>query len=489
MKTLSYKTILSSIAVMAFAALVSCGKNEPDPVPPGPDPGTETADTLAAPVLEKSAITDSSFTISWEAVENAEGYVYDFGGEEKSTAETSVDFSGLEAETDYTVRVKATSSAENTADSEWSEITVTTLEKEEEPDIPVEEGLTFTVTDDDITSTYIYMTVIPSDETAQYSYILTDTKTVEGYSDLSELAYLLINISGEMEILQGTQPMLFEVNIRPAHQYTLLLFGYEGTEITSEVFRHDVETPEGEINEGMTFDMFAEVEGPTSIYVDIYPSDNEAYYFYNVITLEEYEYYKDDLTQYIRDVCADVGISIDRYMRQFASVGPEDYTFTGLDPDTEYILFAAGCELLDNDVRFFTPQLYEGELRTPPVSSGVEDLTFTELQFSVGAKGVFTMITPSNLSTTYVYSFMTVEEYGTYINDMEGYFSMLASEEGLSLAGYIQGNMVSGKISETLPITLEGGYSYKLMAVGVSLVGTNVTFGTPQATSYAVPVN
>ena len=370
------KTCALLLAIITLSySLTSCDKD--NPIPPAP----ETADTLAAPVLESANISDSSFTVKWKAIGGAEEYLYMFSGKENTIKETFIDFKGLEADTEYSVSVKAVSSAEGVTDSEWSEIIVKTLEstnEEPEPDPdpdpepePDPEGLTFTIEDEVITSTSISFTFVPSDQTADYSYILTDTETVEPYEDnLEEIVYALIGYSGGADILRGTESIIFETNIRPGQQYSLMLFGYDGQEITSDVFRHDVETPEGEINENITFEMYANVLDSYSIFVEIYPSDNQAYYFFNLITVEEYEYYKEDLAQYIRDVCAEVGISIDTYMKHFASIGPEYDTFDHLTPNTEYILFAVGCEPLDNDVRFFTPQLYNGDLVTPSDSSG-----------------------------------------------------------------------------------------------------------------------
>ena len=155
------KTCALLLAIITLSySLTSCDKD--NPIPPAP----ETADTLAAPVLESANISDSSFTVKWKAIGGAEEYIYLFSGEENTIKETFIDFKGLEADTEYSVSVKAVSSAEGVTDSEWSEIIVKTLEstnEEPEPDPdpdpepePDPEGLTFTIEDEVITSTLLH---------------------------------------------------------------------------------------------------------------------------------------------------------------------------------------------------------------------------------------------------------------------------------------------------------------------------------------------
>ena len=83
--------------------------------------GSETpGNTLDKPAVTVSGQTENSANVSWDAVENATGYIYKLDGpttvKETSTTELAAELTGLTAG-EYTVSVKAT--AEGYTDSEW----------------------------------------------------------------------------------------------------------------------------------------------------------------------------------------------------------------------------------------------------------------------------------------------------------------------------------------------------------------------------------
>lgn len=106
---------LAMILAMALCA-VSCEEKEPEVQPV----------QLEAPALTIVNSTSSSFTIGWEAVENASSYVYTLNGQqEETTSELSVAYADL-TPGEYVLKVKAVASdPELYPDSEWAEITVT----------------------------------------------------------------------------------------------------------------------------------------------------------------------------------------------------------------------------------------------------------------------------------------------------------------------------------------------------------------------------
>lgn len=87
---------------------------------------------LAKPEIIIGDQTPTSFTATWTAVENADSYTYILDdGQEKSTKETSVEFTGLESG-NYTIKVKATSAdKESFSDSEWAEARVSLREADQ----------------------------------------------------------------------------------------------------------------------------------------------------------------------------------------------------------------------------------------------------------------------------------------------------------------------------------------------------------------------
>ena len=105
------RSILLCAALLAAA--VSCNTDEEGIV-------------LSTPVLSIADTTSTSFTVAWEAVENADMYTYEFGEDQASTEELSVTFDGLVPDSMYTVKVKAVSTSAS-VESEWAEISVALL--------------------------------------------------------------------------------------------------------------------------------------------------------------------------------------------------------------------------------------------------------------------------------------------------------------------------------------------------------------------------
>lgn len=134
MKTLNRFFYAAMTAFASVALLASCEK-DPEPGPePEPEPSEPTQ--LATPSLSVEDQTNTSFTVTWKAVANADSYTYTLnGGAEETTTATSVEFTSLTAG-DYTVKVKATSEDENYTDSEWASTKVTL--EEEDVDEPMD---------------------------------------------------------------------------------------------------------------------------------------------------------------------------------------------------------------------------------------------------------------------------------------------------------------------------------------------------------------
>lgn len=107
---------LVALGAAALAMTFACTKPEEGGEPDGPQ-------KLAKPVL-KSTTTETSFTITWDAVENAGGYMVKFNDTE--TPVTACEFTQQVEAGSYVVAVKATTAdAEKYTDSDYAEITVT----------------------------------------------------------------------------------------------------------------------------------------------------------------------------------------------------------------------------------------------------------------------------------------------------------------------------------------------------------------------------
>ena len=110
-----FSMMMIAAAVFAFAACEKTGEDD------GTTGGGNKGGKLATPELAETH-TETSFTLTWGAVENAEAYMLNLDGKFHNTEECSYTFENLNAG-NYTVRVKAT--AEGYEESDWAKITVT----------------------------------------------------------------------------------------------------------------------------------------------------------------------------------------------------------------------------------------------------------------------------------------------------------------------------------------------------------------------------
>ena len=111
-----FSMMMIAAAAISFAA---CGDNGEEPTP-GPGHGNGSKLETPAPVVAETG--DTWFTISWEAVANADSYTLMVKGKSFNTAETSYKFENYNAG-DYTVRVKAI--GEGYKDSDFGSVNVT----------------------------------------------------------------------------------------------------------------------------------------------------------------------------------------------------------------------------------------------------------------------------------------------------------------------------------------------------------------------------
>ena len=110
--------------MMAFAAvfaLTACGEDTPGGDNTGGNGGGNNGAKLATPELSETH-TETSITVSWGAIENAEVYVVNFDGKNYTTEQLTYTFENVNAG-NYTIRVVAR--AEGYKDSDPAKINVT----------------------------------------------------------------------------------------------------------------------------------------------------------------------------------------------------------------------------------------------------------------------------------------------------------------------------------------------------------------------------
>ena len=179
-------TFYASLMLAASLALASCEKpDEPD--------NTETT-PLATPVLTYET-TETGFTVTWEAVENADSYIYRLDeGNEQTTTQCEAVFTDMAPGT-YKVDVKAAAPAgSDYTDSKWASVSVT-VENGEDPDDDW-----FNVGDPYLSTEFGFNTYecicfdITGHDVAALQYAAIRTEEAEGLSDEEILERLTISV-------------------------------------------------------------------------------------------------------------------------------------------------------------------------------------------------------------------------------------------------------------------------------------------------------
>lgn len=179
-----------------------------------PDDKTSDLKALSTPALRIEQQGDDSFTLAWDAVENATGYTYVVNeGQSITTTETSIGFTYLEAGT-YVVKVKANAPAgsDELKDSEYASKSVEIKGSAEDPNAL----LKFKITD--ITHNSCVVTTTPKDDNVAYfSDLMTKAEYDEMGSDEDVIAYYLEYVSWMADIYGMT---VYEYATRGVDVYT-----------------------------------------------------------------------------------------------------------------------------------------------------------------------------------------------------------------------------------------------------------------------------
>lgn len=451
------KFILFVAACLMLAA--SCEKNQ------GNGDGDKE---LAAPALEIKETTPTSFKVIWSAVEGAEKYDYEFNGQAESVDKTELEFTGLETDKTYTLKVRSVSESQSLV-SDWAEISVE-LKSGETPasvefnlsvtseglnvivktapsdktfpyyvepipasmyeaagndpeaffsqmmsdyavafgsasaaydkicktgdqdlkydiskyaeekyyvllagideslnittevecvsvdiELPVSDN-TFDVAIVELEQTKIVVQVTPSNDD-QFAIILQDKKTLDSMTE-AQMRNFIANLVNDNNLCSGRTVMQYDKNIAPSHDFSILVFGWDGT-FTTEIVRKDFRTPDPEEVDELTFEFNVDVTGPVTANCEIIPSNQKASYFYDVIAMDKWTTdYKEDPREYIKQMAEEKSWTIVRYLTLFGSVGTQEYEYgdSYLSPGSEFVLFAIGYTIEGDEVTYLAPQ-------------------------------------------------------------------------------------------------------------------------------------
>lgn len=224
-----------------------------------------------------------------------------------------------------------------------------------EVDFPISDNQ-FEVNVIELVQNRIVVKVTPSNDD-QYAIILQDTKTVDSMTQ-TQLRSFLSNLVNENNIVSGEMVKVYEKNIVPSHDFSILVFGWDKS-FTTEISRTDIRTPDPEEVDELTFELSVDVKGPTTAICKIVPSNEKASYFYDVVSVSDWnEKYQSDPRVYIEQMASQNSWTVSRYLSLFGSVGTQEYTYgrSYLTPGSDFVLFAIGFQDNGGEITYLEPQ-------------------------------------------------------------------------------------------------------------------------------------
>ena len=385
---------------------------------------------LETPVLSIADTTSTSFTVAWEAVENADMYTYEFREEQASTESLSVTFDGLIPDSMYTVKVKAVSTSAS-VESEWAEISVT---------LPLP-GSVYEDAGNEPEA-------VLQDMLASYLQYYGDAATA-----FAELA------------MTGDGNRNYDITEYAEAEFHVVGAGIDAAlGITTDV-EHVVLSVDVPVSDN-TFDVSIVEKTQSRIVVSVVPSNSDQY----AIILQDKE-----------TVDAMSGVSLRRFLLGLVTdnslcTGEETMTYEkNIVPSHDYTVLVFGYE--DG---MMTTDVSREDVRTPDPEA-VTDLEFT---FNINPKGpqeAEVEIVPSNQSAAYFYEVVTADAwYNTYQGSAQNVIEAYASNTGWTILRYLEqfGSIGTQNYTYDSFVLTEPGGDYVLFAIGYNIDNGAVTFTT-----------
>ena len=447
-----------------LAAAVSCNTDEEGVV-------------LDTPVLSIADTTSTSFTVAWEAVENADMYTYEFREEQASTESLSVTFDGLIPDSMYTVKVKAVSTSAS-VESEWAEISVTLLSQEAEtPKLNLVAEMTdrFTLnvrtspTDKELS---YYFEPLPGsvyeDAGNEPEAVLQDMlASYQQYYGDAATAFAELAMTGD-----GNRN--YDITEYAEAEFHVVGAGIDAAlGITTDV-EHVVLSVDVPVSDN-TFDVSIVEKTQSRIVVSVVPSNSDQY----AIILQDKE-----------TVDAMSGVSLRRFLLGLVTdnslcTGEETMTYEkNIVPSHDYTVLVFGYEdgLMTTDVS-------REDVRTPDPEA-VPDLEFTFNINPTGPQEAEVEVVPSNQSAAYFYDVVTADAWNnTYQGSAQNVIEAYASNYGMTVSRYLEQFGSIGTQNDTYGsfVLTEPGGDYVLFAIGYNIDNGAVTFTTQDYEEFSTP--
>lgn len=342
-------TYIAALLLLGILSIVSCKENEVEL--PEPEFKAFADDTVDAPA------EGGMYTIKYILTNPAE--------DGKVTVELPDEWTSLSATTDKSVIIEV-SPNEGTENREttvtltytWSKGELSFEKTVRQEAAKAEQHQPFAIEINEVKSSSVKATVTPEDNSMLY---LAKAIKKESFDAMSEQQFLDnemadleqsaanegIGLTDYLNWIGKTGLQEFEIApLSPETEYYLCVYGIDtsnGVSIATDVCKKQFVTLQlEEIN--CTFDINVEMNG-SDFTVSVTPSDNNVWYFYDVIdpgTLDMYGSNREEqLTNYINETMAYFLSSLNYQLADIAYQGPSSYEYIGFTPNTDYIVFSA----------------------------------------------------------------------------------------------------------------------------------------------------
>lgn len=300
---------------------------------------------VSKPVVAITENTSNSFSVEWDAVAQAEEYLYSVSKEdaqgnasevypETRTSATKLTVSDASAATKYTVRVQSIASAEsNLADSDFAEIFIVT---------PAEGQTAQTFAFGTPTVTYSSITMSIEPAVAEDSYYAAAVKTsLLLDKNSNEIINMVKADIEESTLKKGNQTLTFE-QLDPSTNYTVVAFGYDAAKGSSTSVLYRSEQVETAADTRASFELSILSTGDTSVSAKCVPSDAQVSYYLAVVPATEVAG-KNDYTVLDEQIAKLNKQSWDVISGQLRQ-GTSTLSATNLTMGTEYYVVAFGLQ-------------------------------------------------------------------------------------------------------------------------------------------------
>ena len=415
-----------------------------------------------------------------------------------SQGEDDFFYSELSPDTDYVIYAVPISS-EGKALGAGATYNYRTQKEDEQPEVS---DITFEIEVTEVTSTSALVTVTPSRDDVPYyfdvvsKYILTEFYNGDAAAVVEDMFDSLLELGTPVEDLSqyaktGAISYFYDGDFSPGEEYVAYAFPIneqgdviaEGATYAFTTLSEGEDTPEAS---DMTFDIQVTDLTSRGITYTITPSRDDVYYYCGLFLKSEMgqdwgDFIATVVGSIIEAQAASKGLSVAEVVERFGILGVVDSSeVSGLDPNTEYVLYAVPVssegKALSKGTTYPFATLSEGE-DMPEVS----DITFDIQVTDITSTGATCTITPSRDDVYYFAGIASKEDFesdygGSAVAYVEPIIEALAEIHGISAAEVVASYGFLG-VYESSMVGYQPNSEYVVIAVPVSSEGEVLSEG------------